>query len=84
MLFASVIAGELWETHDPTIGFWVGAVFSLRALVMLICLRRQKLWRGAAFELVTQDCKEVSVDRGGFQANEKKGNLASQAKAGRQ
>jgi MFS family permease len=43
MLLASVIAGGLWDGYGPAITFYVGAAFSLSALVMLTSLagRRQ-------------------------------------------
>ena len=42
MLLASVIAGGLWDRYGPAITFYVGAAFSLSALVMLIMHAR---WR---------------------------------------
>jgi MFS family permease len=47
MLLASVIAGWLWETYGPAITFYVGAAFSLSALVMLILLAPCGVMRGA-------------------------------------
>ena len=43
MLLASFIAGGLWDRYGPAITFYVGAAFSLSALVMLTSLasRRQ-------------------------------------------
>jgi MFS family permease len=41
MLLASVIAGGLWDRYGPAITFYVGAAFSLAALVMLTSLARR-------------------------------------------
>jgi MFS family permease len=41
MLLASLIAGGLWETYGPAITFYVGAAFSLSALVMLTALAKR-------------------------------------------
>jgi MFS family permease len=43
MLLASLIAGGLWETYGPAITFYVGAAFSLSALVMLTALGKRHL-----------------------------------------
>jgi MFS family permease len=40
MLFASVIAGGLWERYGAAVTFYAGAAFSLAALVMLTLLHR--------------------------------------------
>ena len=42
MLLASVIAGGLWDRYGPAITFYVGAAFSLSALVMLTSLARRR------------------------------------------
>ncbi|MDB5776546.1 MAG: major facilitator superfamily transporter [Herbaspirillum sp.] len=43
LLFASVIAGWLWEFHGPRTTFYAGAVFSAFALVLLYLRRRTAL-----------------------------------------
>ena len=43
MLLASLIAGGLWETYGPAITFYVGAGFSLSALVLLISLAQSRV-----------------------------------------
>ncbi len=41
MLLASVIAGGLWDRYGPAVTFYVGAVFSLSALVILAALGKR-------------------------------------------
>ena len=43
MLLASLIAGGLWEAYGPAITFYVGAGFSLSALVLLISLAQSRV-----------------------------------------
>jgi MFS family permease len=43
LLFASVIAGWLWEFHGPRTTFYAGAVFSAFAVVLLYLRRRTAL-----------------------------------------
>jgi MFS family permease len=43
MLLASVIAGGLWQAYGPATTFYVGAGFSISALVMLAALRKRHL-----------------------------------------
>jgi MFS family permease len=45
MLFASVLAGELWDRFSPGATFYAGAVFALAALIML-ALRSLRSHRG--------------------------------------
>ena len=42
MLLASFIAGGLWDRYGPAITFYVGAAFSLTALVMLTSLAKRR------------------------------------------
>lgn len=41
MLFASVLAGELWDRFSPGATFYAGAVFALAALIMLALRSRR-------------------------------------------
>jgi MFS family permease len=42
MLFASLLAGILWEKFNPSLTFYAGAAFTVLAMSMLLCLGRGK------------------------------------------
>lgn len=47
LLFASLVAGILWQTLGASITFYAGAAFAVMALLLLLVFFRSRHWKGS-------------------------------------